>query len=52
MGIELTTWVCVLTGNQTHDVTVHGTTHQLTEPHWPGPAVLFLTRPQALDYLH
>lgn len=35
-GIEPTTWVCTLTGNQTRNLVVYGMMLQPTEPHQPG----------------
>ena len=35
LGIKPTTWVCALTGNWTHDLSVYKMTFQLTEPHQP-----------------
>ena len=36
LGIEPATWVCALTGNQTHNISIYRTMLQTTEPHWPG----------------
>lgn len=36
------TWVCALTGNQTCELSVHGTILQPTEPHWSGFSFYFL----------
>ena len=39
-GIELTTWVCALTGNRTCDLLVYWTTLQPTEPPGEGDSQL------------
>ena len=35
-GIKPATQVCALTGNQTHNLLLYGSTLQPTEPYWPG----------------
>ena len=42
LRIEPTTYACALTGNQTPDPWVYGTTLQPTEPHQPGWVCMFL----------